>query len=63
MNLGTDSRANCSLHMVQDGSAEADFFVADAFPSASPGRKFRRTKLDHLAEDAEYLEVHFTRPG
>ena len=50
--------------MVQDGSAETDFFVADAFPSASPGRlKFRRTKLDHLAEDAEYLEVNFTRPG
>ena len=49
--------------MAQDGSAETAFLVADAFPRASPGLKFRRTWLDHLAEDAEYLEVHFTWPG
>ncbi|OLP89375.1 hypothetical protein AK812_SmicGene29175 [Symbiodinium microadriaticum] len=27
------------------------------------GLKFRRTWLHHLAEDAEYREVHFTWPG
>ena len=49
--------------MAQDASAERDFLVALAFPPASPGIKFRRTWVDHLAEDAEYLEVHFTWPG
>ena len=29
----------------------------------SPGLKFRRTWLQDLVEDAEYLEVHFTWPG